>query len=85
MPYISELIGKPVADVDGVRIGYLRDIVAGVKGAMPHPQVVALEVMRASRAGVKRPAGALLVPFSAVAVLVAPGIPLVHTLAGSVP
>ena len=85
MPYISELIGKPVADVDGVRIGYLRDIVAGVKGAMPHPQVVALEVMRPSRVGVKRPAGALLVPFSAVAVLVAPGIPLVHTLAGIVP
>ena len=77
MPYISELIGKPVTDVDGRRIGYLRDIVAGTKGAMPHPQVVALEV--------KRPAGAVLVPFSEVVVLVAPAIPLARTLADIAP
>lgn len=85
MPYISELIGKPVADVDGVRIGYLRDIVAGVKGAMPHPQVVALEVKGASRAGVNRAAGTVLVPFSEVAAFVAPAIPLAHTLSEIAP
>ena len=72
MPYISELIGKPVADVDGVRVGYLRDIIAGARGSMAHPRVVALEV--------KRAAGTALVPFSEVAVLVAPAIPLLHTL-----
>jgi magnesium transporter len=72
MPYISELIGKPVADVDGVRVGYLRDIIAGARGSMSHPQVVALEVKRAS--------SVVLVPFSEVAVLIAPAIPLLHTL-----
>lgn len=72
MPYISELLGKPVADVDGARVGYLRDIVAAVRGSMAHPRVLAIEV--------KRPSGSLLVPFTEVAVLVAPAIPLLHTL-----
>ncbi len=72
MPYISELIGKPVADVDGIRVGYLRDIVAGTRGSMAHPQVVALEVKRAS--------GVVLVPFTEAAALVAPAIPLLRTL-----
>lgn len=72
MPFISELIGKPVADVDGARVGYLRDIIAGTRGAMPHPQIVAVEVRRAT--------ASVLVPFVEVVVLVAPAIPLQHTL-----
>jgi ribosomal 30S subunit maturation factor RimM len=28
MPYISQLLGGPVADVDGSRIGTLRDLIA---------------------------------------------------------
>lgn len=68
MAYMSELMGKPVVDVDGERIGRLQDIIASVQGGMPHPAVVALVV--------KRPHGALLVPFSAVVVLTAPAIAL---------
>ena len=77
MPFISELIGKPVADVDGVKVGYLRDIIAAARGTMPHPQVVAVEV--------KRAAGSVLVPFEEVAVLVAPAISLLHTLDAIIP
>jgi magnesium transporter len=73
MPYVSQLIGKPITDVDGRRIGHLRDILARAKGTMPHPEVVALEV-RAGRAS-------HFIPFSEVAVLVAPAIPLLHKLA----
>ena len=68
MPYVSELLGKPVADVDGVRIGHLDDLIAALRGDMPHPVVVAIVV--------KRSRGNLIVPMSNVAVLVAPAIPL---------
>jgi sporulation protein YlmC with PRC-barrel domain len=72
MPYVSQLIGKPVTDLDGTRVGRIRDIIASVKGGMHHPEIVALEV-RAGRQS-------LLVPFSEVAVLVAPAVPLLHKL-----
>jgi CBS domain-containing protein/sporulation protein YlmC with PRC-barrel domain len=68
MPYISELLGKPVADVDGVRIGHLDDLIATPRGDMPHPVVVAIVV--------KRSRGYLIVPVAEVVVLVAPAIPL---------
>ncbi len=72
MPYVSELLGKPVADVDGARIGHLDDLIAAPRGEMPHPVVVAIVV--------KRSRGSLIVPMSAVVVLVAPAIPLTkHT------
>ncbi len=72
MPYVSQLIGKPVTDLDGTRVGRIREIIASVKGGMHHPEVVALEVRAGRRS--------LLVPFSEVAVLVAPAVPLVHKL-----
>ncbi len=68
MPYVSELLGKPVADVDGIRIGHLDDLIATPRGDLPHPVVVAIVV--------KRSRGNLIVPMSNVAVLVAPAIPL---------
>src|SRR5512143_3690213 len=68
MAYISELLDKPVADVEGEPIGRLADLVAAQRGDMAHPQIMALAVRRAG--------GSLLVPFTDVAVLVAPGIPL---------
>jgi len=72
MPFISELIGKRVADADGRKIGYLRDLVASARGEMPHPAIVALEV--------KTPGGLVFVPVGEAAVLLAPVIPLLHTL-----
>jgi CBS domain-containing protein/sporulation protein YlmC with PRC-barrel domain len=68
MPYVSELLGKPVADVDGVRLGHLDDLIATLRGDVPHPVVTAIVV--------KRSRGNLIVPMSDVVVLIAPAIPL---------
>src|SRR5512137_2281189 len=68
MAYMSDLMGKPVADVDGEYVGNLEDLIASMRGEMPHPIVTALVV--------KRSGGVLLVPFSDAVVLVAPAIPL---------
>ncbi len=77
MAYISELLGKPVADVDGQRIGYLDDVIGTIRGEMPHPMIMAIVV--------KRSGGCLVVPFSDVAVLIAPAIPLTKRLADITP
>jgi CBS domain-containing protein len=68
MAYMSELLDKAVADVEGERVGQLVDLVAANRGDVAHPEVVALVV--------KRPGGNLLIPYSDVAVLIAPAIPL---------
>ena len=65
---LSDLIGKPVTDIDGEHIGRLADLIGSLRGDIRHPQVAALSL--------KRPGGSLLVPFSDVAVLIAPAIPL---------
>ncbi|MGQ9552689.1 MAG: magnesium transporter MgtE N-terminal domain-containing protein [Anaerolineae bacterium] len=77
MAYLSSLLGKPVADVDGERIGSVKDIIASVRSEIPHPEIVALVV--------KRPGGTLLVPIADIAVLVAPAIPLNRRLKDVVP
>ena len=46
MPFLSELTGKTVADVNGERIGRLDDLVAVPRHNLPHPQVVAIVVKR---------------------------------------
>jgi len=68
MPFISSLLGRTVADADGEPIGHLQDVIACTHGEMLHPEVVALVI--------KRHGGTLAIPFSDVAVLVAPAIPL---------
>ena len=77
MAYISELLGKPVADVDGERIGYVDDLIGTIRGEMPHPLIVAIVI--------KRSGGNLIVPFADVAVLIAPAIPLTKRLRDIVP
>jgi magnesium transporter len=77
MPYISELAGKPVTDVNGEFVGRVHDAVATIRSGMPHPVVVAIAV--------KRGADSLLVPIADVAVLVAPAIPLRRLLREIVP
>ncbi len=77
MSYISKLLGRPVADVDGERIGRLEDIVARVRADMPHPRIVAIVV---SRRGPP-----LLVPCSEVAVLIAPAIALARPVQAIAP
>ena len=68
MAYMSDLMGRPVADVDGELIGRLEDLIACVRGEMPHPAIVAIVV--------KRSGGLLTVPFADVVVLIAPAVPL---------
>ncbi len=77
MAFLSDLLGKPVTDIDGARLGHLDDVVAGVRGEMPHPALVAIVVKRSN--------SQLLIPFSDVAVLIAPAIPLNRHLADIVP
>ncbi len=68
MTYMSQLIGKTVADVNGERVGRLDDLVV-TAGGQVHPVVSALVVKG-------RNAKPLLVPITDVAVLIAPAIPL---------
>ncbi len=68
MTYMSQLIGKMVADVDGNRVGRLDDLIV-TAGSQVHPVVSALAVKG-------RGAQPLLVPIADVAVLIAPAIPL---------
>lgn len=77
MLYASEFIGRPVADVDGRRIGKLKDLIAAHHGDVPHPQLVAIEV--------KQPGGSVLIPMSDVAALISLAIPLNKKLSAITP
>jgi len=77
MLHISNLLGKPVSDLDGERIGTLKDLVASIRSDVSHPPIVAIVV--------KRPGGSLIVPMADVVVLIAPGIPLKRRLQDIVP
>jgi magnesium transporter len=68
MLYASEFIGRPVADVDGKRIGKLKDLLACRQGGVPHPQLVAIEV--------KQQGGSVFIPIEDVAALITLAIPL---------
>jgi CBS domain-containing protein/sporulation protein YlmC with PRC-barrel domain len=77
MPFISNLTSKPVTDVDGQIIGHLEDLLATISGEIHHPEIVALLVKRSNET--------ILIPFTDVAVLVAPAIPLLRRLDDIVP
>jgi magnesium transporter len=66
MAYMSELIGKPVVEVNGDRIGRLADLVASRRSDVAPPQVAAVVVKRASTE--------LTIPFSDVVMLTVPVI-----------
>jgi CBS domain-containing protein/sporulation protein YlmC with PRC-barrel domain len=73
MVYLSELIGKVVSDIDGKRIGHLKDLVASIKHDIPHPVVVAIVVKQ-------RNGKDLIISYSNVVVLIAPAVPLKTSL-----
>jgi magnesium transporter len=77
MPYVSELLGKPVVGANGERIGRLEDIIAAAGAEIAHPKVVAVVV--------KRQGKLLIVPFDDVVVLIPPVIPLRRTFKDLVP
>ncbi len=68
MAYISEIIGRPVTDVDGKQVGVIKDIVAHCLEAMPHPVVQA--------AVVRRGPDIWIVPYSDIAALLSKAVPL---------
>lgn len=77
MPFVSELLGKVVTDIDGERIGRLEDLIGAYRPDVTNPTIAAIVV--------KRSGGILLVPFGDVAVLIAPAIPLNKKLAEITP
>ncbi len=68
MAYLSELLGRTVADVDGRPIGRLDDLLASQTPGTHLPLVNAISIKHRGRAR--------LVPIQDVAVLVAPAVPL---------
>ena len=72
MAYLSEIIGRPVTDLDGVAIGKLTDVIVRPWAQFPHPLIEAVEVL--SKKGTR------ILPFSAVAALLSPVIPLRYRL-----
>lgn len=72
MTFISELTGRPVTDIDGSRIGVLKDVVARPAHENSHPKVQAI-VMQAK-------GGDRLIPYQDLAALLSAAIPLKHPL-----
>jgi magnesium transporter len=77
MAYISELTGRPVTDVDGKRIGVLRDVIAHPIGSFTHPVVNAIIV--------RAPGGDRLIAYDDLAALLSAAIPLKTTLTAVTP
>jgi magnesium transporter len=68
MPYISQIIGKPVVDSEGKKLGRLDEVLAVQKSGIPHPVLVSLVVSYKKQT--------TRYPFTEVTVLFAPVIPL---------
>jgi magnesium transporter len=68
MPFVSELIGRPVIDSEGITVGALVDLVARIWGEVPHPSIEAIVI--------KRKKEQHMVPFSSVVLLMTAAIPL---------
>jgi magnesium transporter len=70
VPYLSDLINKPVSDLSGERIGVVTDLVASIHhSTIPHPVISALVIKRS-------PKKQVIVPFYEAVVFIAPVIPL---------
>ena len=68
MAYLSEIIGRPVTDLDGKSVGKLRDIIVRPWAEFPHPLIEAVAVETSK--------GTQYLPLTAVAALLSPVIPL---------
>jgi len=68
MAYLSEIIGRPVIDLDGKPVGKLKDVIVRPWAEFPHPLIegIAVEINK----------GLHYIPFAAVAALLSPVIPL---------
>ena len=68
MAFVSEIIGRPVTDLDGKPVGTVKDLIARSWNDWIHPAIEAVVV--------KTRTGEINIPLSAVVVLIAPAIPL---------
>ncbi len=73
MAFLSEIIHKPVIDLDGGRVGTLEDVIATAPSEYIHPKIVGV-VIRTDE-------GKIVIPYSDLAVLLAPAIPLSRRIA----
>ena len=73
MAFISELTGRPVTDIDGTRIGVLKDLVARPYKEFSHPVVDAIVVHGEM--------GDRAIPYSDLAALLSAAIPLKRPMA----
>jgi CBS-domain-containing membrane protein len=64
MPFISQIMGKQVVDMDGLKVGKITEVFASQKIGTPHPLITAIEI------GHKKET--TLVPITDVAVLFGP-------------
>jgi magnesium transporter len=69
MAYLSEIIGRPVTDLDGKFVGKLKDVIVRPWAEYPHPLIEAVTIE--IKGGELRS-----LPFAAVAALLTPIIPL---------
>jgi magnesium transporter len=69
MAYLSEIIGRPVTDLDGNSVGKLKDVIVRPWAEFPHPLIEAVTVEI-------KGGGTRNLPFAAVAALLSPVIPL---------
>ncbi len=72
MAYLSEIIGRPVTDLDGIAVGKLTDVIVRPWAEFPHPLIEAVSI---EGKGVTH-----ILPFAAVAALLSPVIPLKYRL-----
>lgn len=70
MPFISQLIGRPVVDSEGKKLGRLVEVLAVQKPKLQHPVLVSLAVTNNKKT--------FYYPFSEVTVLFASVVPLAH-------
>ena len=68
MAFISEMLGKTVADFEGESIGSLDDLLATTQTKFSHPLITGIVVKTSS--------GKKIISIEDVAVLIAPAIPL---------
>jgi magnesium transporter len=72
MAFLSEIIGRPVTDLDGRPVGKLKDVIVRPWAEFPHPLIEAVAIQEKD--------GVHYLPFAAVAALLSPVIPLKYRM-----
>jgi magnesium transporter len=74
MAFLSDLMSRPVADINGEKVGELVDLIACTHMELPHPVVMAIVVKTVDKKTV-------IIPCTEVAVLLGPAVSLTLPLA----